>query len=176
MTRNFDTMHIPFNKDRRPAGSKACLFTRNIAKIGAKLLSDLTSTLTPCTTHVSQTTCAYAPPALGAAYCLSLSGLQQQMSRQIHGCLLYHQVRDTDARLILDVYVVLHQLCRSTVGTWPHDESCMQKHVKSFFYILHDLSAFPKTFSKTPMHYCACVDAWSWPMGVDAMCNGYMCH
>lgn len=132
MTRNFDTMHIPFNKDRRPAGSKACLFTRNIAKIGAKLLSDLTSTLTPRSTHVSQTTCAYAPQAPGAAYCLSLSGLQQQMSRQVHGCLLYHQVRDTDARLILDVCVVPHQLCRSTVGTGPHDESCMQKHVKTF--------------------------------------------
>ncbi len=47
MTRNFDTMHIPVNKDRLPAGSIACLITRNIAKIGAKLLSDLTSTLIP---------------------------------------------------------------------------------------------------------------------------------
>ena len=131
MTRNFDAMHIPFNKDRLPAGSKAFLFTRNIAKSGAKLLSDLTPPLTPCRTHwhpyVSQTTCAYARQAQGAAYRLSQSGLQQQMPLYIHRCFLCHQVRDTDAQLILDVVVVPHQLRRSTVGTGPYDESCMQK-------------------------------------------------
>lgn len=138
MTRNFDAMYIPFNKDRLPAGSKAFLFTRNIAKSGAKLLSDLTSPLTPCRTHwhlyVSQTTCAYARQAQGAAYRLSQSGLQQQMPLLIHRYFLCNQVRDTDAQLILDVVVVPHQLRRSTVGTGPYDESCMQKPVKFFFF------------------------------------------
>ncbi len=135
MTRNFDTVHIPFNKDRLPAGSKACLFTRNIAQIGAKLLSDLTSTLTPCSTHWHYTCRKQLTYMLHRhlgqriAF-LSLSGLQQQISRQIHGCLLYHQVRDTDARLILDVGVVPHQLWRSTVGTGPYDESCIHSFIR----------------------------------------------